>query len=134
MTTKRAAPIDLAEMYVLIGGVPVVALGEAGVQIGGEPPNWLLLRRAPSNAVSILRHLDGTTAAGAVLRAHDADPAVWHDLLTGSETHDCWSVPVIGRFRACHRGRFSSPSETAWCTGTASRWRSGSSNHGTTPW
>lgn len=82
MTVGLADPIDLAGVYLLISGVPVVARDDRTVQIGGEPPHWLLLQQAPENAVQILRHLDGTSRVRDVLRAHSADPALWQELLT----------------------------------------------------
>ena len=82
MTVGFADPIDLAGVYLLISGVPVVARDVSTVQIGGEPPHWLLLQQAPENAVQILRHLDGTSRVRDVLRAHSADPALWQELLT----------------------------------------------------
>jgi len=82
VTVGFADPIDLAGVYLLISGVPVVARDDRTVQIGGEPPHWLLLQQAPENAVQILRHLDGTSQVREVLRAHSADPALWRELLT----------------------------------------------------
>jgi hypothetical protein len=60
----------------------VVPRGDGTVQIGSEPPHWLVLHRAPPRAVSVLKRLDGTRAVAEVLQFHDADPVVWRGLLT----------------------------------------------------
>ena len=75
-------PIDLSGLYTLISGLPVLARNDDVVQIGGEPPNWLLLHHAPADSVSILRRLDGTSPLAAVLTRHQADPLLWSAILT----------------------------------------------------
>ena len=58
METRSADPtdpIDLSGMYTLISGLPVLARSDDVVQIGGEPPHWLLLHHAPADSVTILR-------------------------------------------------------------------------------
>lgn len=101
MTAQLAESIDLDDVYLLISGVPVVARGDDTVQIGSEPPNCLILHRAPARSVSILRQLDGTRSVATVLRANGADPVLWRGLLTRlKETRLLvasadWSFPAL---------------------------------------
>lgn len=47
------------------------------IQIGSEPPGWVVLCDAPPESVPVLRGLDGTVPAGQVLSRHGGDPQVW---------------------------------------------------------
>lgn len=81
-TVRDADPIDLGHRYLMIAGLPVIARGRDVVQIGGETSRSVLLHRAPTDAVAILRHLDGSRTLGAVLQQYRADPAAWARLLS----------------------------------------------------
>lgn len=81
MNAQLVVPFDLAGVYTLVRGVPVVARSPSVVQIGHEPPRGFLLHRAPPNSVMILKRLDGTLSAADVLQRHQADPAQWAELL-----------------------------------------------------
>ncbi len=80
-TPKGAEPIDLAEVYTLIKGIPVMSRSAGTVQIGSEPPAAVVLHHPPPHAVSILRGLDGTSTLSAVLARYRADVCVWTRLL-----------------------------------------------------
>ena len=82
MTAGLVDPVSMSGVYTLISGVPVVARDDDTVQIGGEPPHWLLLHRPPTDAVHILRGLNGTSSLGAVLARHSAHEYQWRDILT----------------------------------------------------
>jgi hypothetical protein len=81
LSTSTARTIDLSAVYTLISGLAVVSRGDRQVQIGAEPPHWLILHRAPADAVEILRHLNGTVPVAEVLASVDADPVLWADIL-----------------------------------------------------
>lgn len=74
--------IDLSRRYGLLHGVRLIVRDSDSIQIGTEPPRTVVLRHAPAESLSVLRHLDGGRAAGQVISDHDADPLVWHELLT----------------------------------------------------
>jgi hypothetical protein len=102
-------PIDLSGMYTLISGLPVLARNDDVVQIGGEPPHWLLLHHAPADSVSILRRLDGTSPVAAVLAKHRADPLLWSGILT--RLRDAGLLVAAGNwsFPGMTRGPFLEP-------------------------
>ena len=81
MGTRIAPTADLACVYTLISGVPVLARDPETVQIGFEPPNCLILHHAPADSVTILRRMNGSATAAEVLKTHNADPLLWSDLL-----------------------------------------------------
>ena len=83
MSTGTASTIDLSAVYTLISGLTVLARGDNTVQIGAEPPHWLILHQAPADSAEILKRLNGTVPVAEVLRAAGADPALWADLLSG---------------------------------------------------
>lgn len=82
MPTHVVGPIDLTGSYRLISGISVVARSDSVLQIGAEPPKWLILHHAPAGALQILRGLDGSARLADVLAAQHADPVVWGTLLT----------------------------------------------------
>jgi len=82
MAQRIATLINLSFHYRLIGGITVRSRGDDVVQIGSEAPHWLILRHAPAHSIDILRCLDGTSPAAAVLRFHQADLHLWTGLLT----------------------------------------------------
>lgn len=81
MSTGAAPTIDLSATYTLISGLMVLPRGDHAIQIGAEPPHWLILHEAPEDSVEILKRLNGTIPAAEVLSSVGADPILWADLL-----------------------------------------------------
>jgi hypothetical protein len=81
VAAPTAPAIDLTAVYTLISGLAVFPRDDDTVQIGSEPPHWLLLHHAPVGSVGILNGLNGTVPVGQVLSSAGADPAVWSGVL-----------------------------------------------------
>ncbi len=79
--TKTVRSIDLGGYYALRGGLRVIQRPGGTIQIGTEPPEWMLLHRPPDEALDVLSRLDGSSMAGQVLSDCGADVAVWSALL-----------------------------------------------------
>lgn len=81
MAAETAAAIDLSVVYTLISGLTVLSRSDDTIQIGSEPPHWLILHNAPVGSAGILKRLNGTAPAAQILSSVGADPALWSDLL-----------------------------------------------------
>lgn len=82
MDTSTLPALDLAGAYTLISGLVVLARDPDTVQIGTEPPHWMILHHAPAGSMHILRRLDGSASLGQILLSCGADPLLWNDLLS----------------------------------------------------
>lgn len=76
--TERCRPDD---RYALLPGIGVLRRPDGDLQIGTEPPRWVVLRHPPPRAESVLSALDGSAALGTVCRRTGSDPELWTDLV-----------------------------------------------------
>lgn len=59
----------------------VIQRSASRVQIGSEPPGWVVLCDAPPETMGLLAALTGTVSAGQIIRDHGGDPTVWSPIL-----------------------------------------------------
>lgn len=76
--TDRRGPDD---RYALLPGIGVLRRPDGDLQIGTEPPRWVVLRHPPPRAESMLTALDGSAGLETVCRRTGSDPALWTDLV-----------------------------------------------------